>query len=185
MLVRRRERGRKPQQRGAHPPPGDYTSQQPPRGALHAGTCSPFPLKAAGEFTASVAPGAGGVLMRAPGGEPGLAAALERYQRRLRGERGAARRGGPERFPCGRPFPWSHGYTPASLTPLVLPERCSAQPGRTWRLGSVGISFATTTNHDLPHAGQASYFVIFPFTVREGRRPLGNFRVLDLDSHRG
>lgn len=84
MLVRRRERGRKPQQRGAHPPPGDYTSQQPPRGALHAGTCSPFPLKAAGEFTASVAPGAGGVLMRAPGGEPGLAAALERYQRRLR-----------------------------------------------------------------------------------------------------
>ncbi|XP_066850028.1 serologically defined colon cancer antigen 8 isoform X2 [Anser cygnoides] len=84
VLVRRRERGRKPQQRGAHPPPGDYTSQQPPRGALHAGTCSPFPVKAAGEFAASVAPGAGGVLMRAPGGEPGLAAALERYQRRLR-----------------------------------------------------------------------------------------------------
>ncbi|XP_040409492.1 serologically defined colon cancer antigen 8 isoform X2 [Cygnus olor] len=88
VLVRRRERGRKPQQRGAHPPPGYYTSQQPLRGALHAGTCSPFPLKAAGEFAASVAPGAGGVLMRAPGGEPGLepglAAALERYQRRLR-----------------------------------------------------------------------------------------------------
>ncbi|XP_035419965.1 serologically defined colon cancer antigen 8 isoform X2 [Cygnus atratus] len=88
VLVRRRERGRKPQQRGAHPPPGYYTSQQPLRGALHAGTCSPFPLKAAGEFAASVAPGAGGVVMRAPGGEPGLepglAAALERYQRRLR-----------------------------------------------------------------------------------------------------
>uniref|UniRef100_A0A8C3GJG4 Serologically defined colon cancer antigen 8 n=1 Tax=Cairina moschata TaxID=8855 RepID=A0A8C3GJG4_CAIMO len=84
VLVRRRERGRQPQQRGARPPPGNYTSQQPPRGARHTGTCSPCPLKAAGQFAASVAPGAGGVLMRGPGAEPGLAAALERYQRRLR-----------------------------------------------------------------------------------------------------
>ncbi|XP_071891736.1 serologically defined colon cancer antigen 8 isoform X5 [Anas platyrhynchos] len=84
VLVRRRERGRQPQQRGARPPPGDYTSRQPPRGARRAGTCSPCPLEAAGQFAASVAPAAGGVLMRGPGGEPGLAAALERYQRRLR-----------------------------------------------------------------------------------------------------
>lgn len=122
MLVRRRERGRQPQQRGARPPPGDYTSRQPPRGARRAGTCSPCPLEAAGQFAASVAPAAGGVLMRGPGGEPGLAAALERYQRRLRGERrrrGAV--GGPERFP------WSHGSPPASPSPsptrAVLPGR--------------------------------------------------------------
>uniref|UniRef100_A0A8B9UPV8 Serologically defined colon cancer antigen 8 n=1 Tax=Anas zonorhyncha TaxID=75864 RepID=A0A8B9UPV8_9AVES len=86
VLVRRRERGRQPQQRGARPPHGDYTSRQPPRGARRAGTCSPCPLEAAGHFAASVAPAAGGVLMRGSGGggEPGLAAALERYQRRLR-----------------------------------------------------------------------------------------------------
>ncbi|XP_068532451.1 serologically defined colon cancer antigen 8 isoform X6 [Anas acuta] len=84
VLVRRRERGRQPQQRGARPPHGDYTSRQPPRCAWRAGTCSPCPLEAAGHFAASVATAAGGVLMRGPGGEPGLAAALERYQRRLR-----------------------------------------------------------------------------------------------------
>lgn len=133
VLVRRRERGRQPQQRGARPPPGNYTSQQPPRGARHTGTCSPCPLKAAGQFAASVAPGAGGVLMRGPGAEPGLAAALERYQRRLRGERGwRGVAGGPERFP------WLHGSLPAP------PDPSGAARQEPLKEATVGSSSVTT-----------------------------------------
>lgn len=130
VLVRRRERGRQPQQRGARPPHGDYISRQPPRGARRAGTCSPCPLEAAGHFAASVAPAAGGVLMRGSGGggEPGLAAALERYQRRLRGERGAV----GARSGC----PGHKGPSPPPRPP-PLPERCcpagAVEAGDRWR----------------------------------------------------